>query len=63
MKISPAKKQVLQPIAGAFPCNAVLHKWGIVLSTACAQCALGGHPAETQSHMQCLCPAHKEARI
>jgi hypothetical protein len=30
MKISTAKKQVLQPIAGAFPCNAVLHKWGVV---------------------------------
>ena len=26
MKISPAKKQVLQSIAGAFPCNAVLRK-------------------------------------
>jgi hypothetical protein len=25
MKISTAKKQVLQSIAGAFPCNAVLH--------------------------------------
>ena len=60
MKISPAKKQVLQSIAGAFPCNAVLHKWGIVPSAACALC---GHPAETQSHIQCLCPALKEARI
>ncbi len=29
MNISTAKKQVLQSIAGAFPCNAVLHKWGI----------------------------------
>jgi ribonuclease HI len=60
MQISPAKKQVLQSIAGAFPCNAVLHKWGIVPSAACALC---GHPAETQSHIQCLCPALKEARI
>ena len=60
MKISTAKKQVLQSIAGAFPCNAVLHKWGIVPSAACALC---GHPAETQSHIQCLCPALKEARI
>jgi len=60
MKVSPAKKQVLQSIAGAFPCNAVLHKWGIVPSAACALC---GHPAETQSHIQCLCPALKEARI
>ena len=60
MKISPAKKQVLQSMAGAFPCNAVLHKWGIVPSAACALC---GHPAETQSHIQCLCPALSEARI
>jgi ribonuclease HI len=60
MKISTAKKQVLQSIAGAFPCNAVLHKWGIVPSAACALC---GHPAETQSHIQCVCPALKEARI
>jgi hypothetical protein len=60
MQISPAKKQVLQSIAGAIPCNAVLHKWGIVPSAACALCC---HPAETQSHIQCLCPALKEARI
>jgi hypothetical protein len=62
MKISTAKKQVLQSMAGAFPCNAVLQKsrWGIVPSAACALC---GHPAETQSHIQCLCPALKEARI
>ena len=60
MKISAAKKQVLQSIAGAFPCNALLHKWGKLPSPACALC---GHPAETQSHIQCLCPALKEARI
>ncbi len=60
MKISTAKKQVLQSIAGAFPCNAVLHKWFKVPSAACVLC---GHPAETQSHIQCLCPALKEARI
>ncbi len=61
VKISTAKKQVLQSIAGAFPCNAVLHKWGKRPSAACALCC---HPAETQSHIQCLCPALKEeARI
>jgi len=60
MPISAAKKQVLQSVAGAFPGNAVLHKWGIVPSAACALC---GHPAETQSHIQCRCPALKEARI
>ncbi len=40
----------------------MLHKWGIVPSAACPLC---GHPAKTvtQSHIQCLCPALKEARI
>ncbi len=60
MKISAAKKQVLQSIAGVFPSNAVLHKWGVVLSAACALCS---HPAETQSHIKYLCPALKEAWI
>ena len=60
MRISTAKKQVLQSIAGSFPCNAVLHKWKLVQSAACVLC---GHPAETQSHIQCSCPALKEARI
>ncbi len=35
MKISTVKKQVLLSIAGAFPCNAVLHKWCKVPSAAC----------------------------
>jgi hypothetical protein len=48
MSISTAKNQVLQSIAGAFPCNAVLHKWGITPSPACALC---GHPAKKQSHV------------
>ncbi len=43
-----------------FPCYAVLHKWGVVPSAACALCR---HPTETQGHIQCLCPALKEARI
>ena len=60
MKIGSAKKQVLQSVAGAFPCNALLHKWGMVSSAACALC---GAQAETQSHIQCLCPALKDARI
>jgi hypothetical protein len=38
MRISTAKKQVLQSMAGAFPCNAVLHKWGIAPSAACSLC-------------------------
>jgi hypothetical protein len=60
MKIGSAKKQVLQLIAGAFPCNSLLHKWGMVSSAACALC---GALAETQSHIQCLCPALKDASI
>ncbi len=60
MRISTAKKQVLHSIAGAFPGNAVLHKWRIISSPACILC---GHPAETQKHIQCQCPALKEARI
>ena len=60
MRISAAKKQILQSIAGAFPGNAVLYKWRIAPSPACTLC---GHPAETQSHIQCLCPALQEARI
>ena len=60
MKIGLAKKQLLQSIAGAFPCNALLHKWGMVSSAACALC---GAPAETQSHIQCLCPAPKDSRM
>jgi hypothetical protein len=59
MRISTAKNRVLQSMAGAFPSNAVLHKWGIAPSAACSLC---GHPAETQ-HVQCLCLALKEARI
>ena len=50
MGIGTAKKQVLQLIAGAFPGNALLHKWGMVASAACALC---GAPADTQSHIQC----------
>jgi hypothetical protein len=38
----------------------VLHKWGVVPLAACSLCC---HPAEIQSHIQCLCPALKEARI
>ena len=33
---------------------------GVVASAACALC---GAPAETQSHIQCLCPALNDARI
>ena len=59
MQPSSKKKQILQSLANAFPCNATLHKWGIVQSAACALC---GCPAETQTHVQSWCPALQEAR-
>ncbi len=60
MRISTKKKQVLQSITGAFTCNAVLRKWSVAPSAPCTLC---GHPVETQSHIQFLCLALKEARI
>ena len=65
MQPSAKKKQIIQTLANAFPCNATLYKWarGIVPSAACSLC---GCPAETQrrrSHVQCWCAALQEARI
>ena len=58
--VSSKKRQVIRSIAGAFPCNALLAKWYPDRSAACVLC---GHATETQSHIQCICPALKEARI
>ena len=58
--VSSKKRQVIRSIAGAFPCNALLAKWYPDRSAACVLC---GHATETQSHIQCMCPALKEARI
>jgi hypothetical protein len=60
MKISTAKKRVVQAIAGQFSCIAVLYKCGKAPSAACALC---GNHAETHNHILCFCPALKEARI
>ena len=60
IRISASKRRTLQALAGVFPCNAILHKWRIAASPACTLC---GHAAETLSHIQCVCPALKEARI
>ncbi len=60
MRISTSKKKVLQSIAGEFPGNAVLHKWHKISSPACTLC---GHPVETQSYIQCVCPVLKETMI
>ena len=50
----------MQTIAGMFPCQALLHKWG---RSASQQCLCCGGEAETISHIQCWCPALTEARI
>ena len=60
MKISASKRRTLQSLAGMFPCNAILYKWKIASSPACSICC---HATETLSHVQCVCPALKEARI
>jgi ribonuclease HI len=60
LAVSSKKRQVIRSIAGAFPCNALLAKWYPDRSAACVLC---GHATETQSHIQCMCPALKEARI
>jgi ribonuclease HI len=60
MRTDAAKRRVLQTLAGAFPCNALLHRWKLRASGSCDLCAC---PAETQAHIQCVCPALKRARI
>jgi len=54
------KRRILQTVGNTFPCNAVLHRWQRTTSAGCLLC---GHPAETVAHIQCMCPALKEARI
>ena len=60
MKPSASKRRVLQSLAGTYPCNAILFKWGLVPSPACTLC---GGDNESLSHVQCVCPALQEARI
>jgi hypothetical protein len=60
MKTDHRKRTVLQTLAGMYPANALLHKWGLAPSPACALC---GHASETQAHIQCVCPALKAERI
>ena len=60
MRTSTAKRQVLQTLAGMYPGNALLYKWGLIPSPACALC---GQPLETQAHIQCVRPALKAERI
>jgi ribonuclease HI len=60
MRITAQKKRALQSVANAFPCNARLFKWKLASSADCTLCRAD---FETQSHIQCVCPALKDARI
>ena len=60
MKTSACKRRVLQSLAGVFPCNAVLFKWKLADSPACLLCR---GASESLAHIQCYCPALKDARI
>jgi len=60
LRYTARKRRLLQAIAGSFPTQAVLYKWGITQSPACRLC---GAQSETLSHVQCWCPALKERRI
>ena len=59
-KNDSAKRRILQTLAGAFPGNALLCRWKLRATATCDLCAC---PAETQAHIQCVCPALKGARI
>jgi hypothetical protein len=59
-KPDSAKRRVLQTLAGVFPGNAILCRWKLRTAATCDLCAC---QAETQAHIQCVCPALKGARI
>ncbi len=54
------KQRVLQTITGTFLGNALLCRWK---QRATAEFDLCACPAETQAHIQCVCPALERARI
>ena len=60
LKTDSSKRRVLQTIAGVFPGNALLCRWKLRATATCDLCA---GPAETQAHVQCVCPVLKSARI
>ena len=60
MATDKRKRTVLQTLAGIYPGNAMLFRWGLAPPPACALC---GHASETQTHIQCVCPALKAERI
>jgi hypothetical protein len=60
MRHGAAKRRVMQTVAGLFPCQALLHRWG---KDPSLQCLLCSGDTESVAHIQCWCPALKEARI
>ena len=60
MRHGAAKRRVMQTVAGLFPCQALLHRWGKAPSPQCLLCS---GDTESVAHIQCWCPALKEARI
>jgi hypothetical protein len=50
MKVASAKRQVTQSLAGMYPGNVLMFKWGLKPSPMCPLC---GHVLETQAHIQC----------
>jgi hypothetical protein len=60
MTVATAKRQVLQSLAGMYPGNALWFKWGLKPSRVYTLCE---HALETQTQIQCVCPALKGERI
>ena len=60
VKSNSRERLVLQTLAGTYPGNALLYKWGLTPSPGCSLC---GHPLETKAHIQCVCPTLKAERI
>jgi hypothetical protein len=60
MRHGATKRRAMQTVAGLFPCQALLHRWGKAPSPQCLLCS---GDTETVAHIQCWCPALKEARI
>jgi hypothetical protein len=60
MKVASAKRQVMQSLAGMYSGNALMFKRVLKPSLVCTLC---GQVSETQTHIQCVCPALKGGRI
>ena len=53
-------KRFMQTISGTYPTTLNLKRWGLSPTDKCPLCGL---QTETMAHIQCLCPALKNARI